>query len=220
LLVMSSDRRTLILDAAAEIIAQRGFNQTSVDDVIKKAGLCGKSHFYHYFRSKEELGYAVLDRRFESFAQSGLSLLRDPSADPLERHFRFIDSLVELQAKKGCKGGSVFGGLAAELADTHEGFRERIDAVFRRWSEHIQALLWELRPRLRADADAERLARFIIASLEGALLMSRVSREICVMEGIVADLKRFVGMHLIDGAGAGSAGVARIGGEPLVKGVT
>ena len=193
-----SDRRTLILDAAAEIISQRGFNQTSVDDVIKRAGLCGKSHFYHYFRSKEELGFAVLDRRFESFADSGLSLLRDPKVDPLERLYRFIDSTVELHAQKGCKGGSVFGCLAAELSDTHEGFRSRIDQVFQRWSEHIQGLLWELRPRLRPEADVERLARFIIASLEGALLMSRVSREICVLEGIAADLKRFIGMHLHD----------------------
>ncbi len=208
--MLMSDRRTLILDAAAEIIAERGFNQTSVDDVIRRAGLCGKSHFYHYFRSKEELGYAVLDRRFESFAESGLSVLRDPMIDPLERLFRFIDSSVELQAKKGCKGGSVFGGLAAELADTHEGFRERIDAVFQRWSEHIQALLWELRPRLRADADAERLARFIIASLEGALLMSRVSREICVMEGIAVDLKRFVSMHLTENVGGERAGAVNL----------
>jgi TetR/AcrR family transcriptional repressor of nem operon len=195
-----TDRRTRILDAATEIIAERGFTQTSVDDVIRRAHLCGKSHFYHYFRSKEELGYAVLDRRFECFATSGLALLRDPRIEPLDRLFGFIDSTVALHAEKGCRGGSAFGGLAAELADTHEGFRERIHAVFKRWSEHIQALLWELRPRLREEADAERMSRFIIAALEGALLMSRVSREICVMEGIAQDLKGYVLTQLHDGA--------------------
>jgi TetR/AcrR family transcriptional repressor of nem operon len=200
-----TDRRTLILDAASEVIAERGFNQTSVDDVIKRAGLCGKSHFYHYFRSKEELGFAVLDRRFEQFAIHTLSLLRDPGLDPLERLFQFIDSMVELQAQRRCKGGSVFGGLAAELADTHEGFRERIDLLFQRWSQQTQALLWELKPRLRHDSDSERLARFIIASLEGALLMSRVSREICVMEGIAEDLKRYVALQLEDGARVSAA---------------
>ena len=195
---MAADRRTLILDAAAEIIAERGFNRTSVEDVIRQAGLCGKSHFYHYFRSKEELGYAVLDRRFECFAESGLALLGDSTVDPLDRLYRFMDSLVSVQAQRGCKGGSVFGGLAAELSDTHEGFRERIEQVFTRWSEQIQSLLIEARPRLRPDADPLRLARFIIASLEGALLMSRLSREICVLEGIAADLKRFIAMHLVD----------------------
>jgi hypothetical protein len=45
------------------------------------------------------------------------------------------------------------------------------------------------------------LARFIIATLEGAMLMSRVKREIGVMEGIAADLKRFIAMHERGGAG-------------------
>jgi TetR/AcrR family transcriptional repressor of nem operon len=197
-----SDRRTLILDAAAEVIAERGFNQTSVEDVVRRAGLCGKSHFYHYFDSKEELGYAVLDRRFECFAESGLSLLRDPLLDPLDRLNRFVDSLVEAQAKNGCKGGAAFGFLAAELSDTHEGFRERIERVFSRWSDSVEALLWELLPRMRPDTETRRLAQFIIASLEGALMMSRVSREICVLEGVALNLKRFIAMHLVQEPGA------------------
>jgi TetR/AcrR family transcriptional repressor of nem operon len=189
------------------LIAERGFNQTSVEDVVKHAGLCGKSHFYHYFHSKEELGYAVLDRRFECFAESGLSLLRDPLLDPLDRLNRFVDSLVASQAKNGCKGGAAFGGLAAELSDTHEGFRERIERVFSRWSDNIEALLWELRPRMHPHTDTRRLAQFIIASLEGALMMSRVSREICVLEGVALNLKWFIEMHLVrdDGAGVATA---------------
>lgn len=193
------DRRLDILDSAAELIAERGFNQTSVDEVVRRAGLCGKSHFYHYFKSKEELGLAVLDRGFEKFVEGGLAVMRDPLADPMTRLFLFIDSVVELQAQKGCKGGSVLGGLAAELADTHELFRARIGLVFQRWTDHLQALLWELRPRLREGADTERLARFVIASLEGALMMSRVSREICVMEGVAQDLKQYLAMQVEGG---------------------
>ncbi len=191
-----------ILEAAAELISERGYTQTSVDDVIKHAGLCGKSHFYHYFKSKEELGYAVLNRQFERFADRGLAVLREPMIDPVERLHLFIDSVVALQAQRGCRGGSSFGTLASELADAHEGFRQRIELVFERWSSQIQALLWEVRPRLRDGTDTARLARFIIATLEGAVLMSRVTKEIEVMENIAADLKRFIGMHLRDGAAA------------------
>ena len=63
-----------------------------------------------------------------------------------------------------------------------------------------QALLWEMRPQLNDSVDTARLARFIIATLEGAVLMSRVTKEIGVMEHIAADLKRFIGMHLREGA--------------------
>ena len=194
----TTDRRTQILDAAANLISQRGYTATSIDDVIRESHLSGKSHFYHYFRSKEELGYEVLNRQFERFAERGLAILREPMIDPVERLGLFIDSLVAVQAARGCRGGSPFGSLAAELADAHEGFRARIDAVFERWAGQLQSLLWEGRAQLRADVDSARLSRFVIATLEGAMLVSRVSRDVAALEGIAQDLKRFVGTHLRD----------------------
>ena len=195
-----NNRRVLILDAAAQLIAQHGYSQTSVDDVIRHAGLSGKSHFYHYFKSKEELGYEVLNRQFERFAERGLAILREPMIDPLDRLALFIDSLVASQAERGWRGGSTFGSLASELADAHEGFRTRIETVFERWASQIQSLLWEARPRMTDDVDTARMARFIIATLEGAVLMSRVKRDGAVLVGIAEDLKKYVGMHVKDGA--------------------
>ncbi len=195
-----NNRRVLILDAAAQLIAQHGYSQTSVDDVIRHAGLSGKSHFYHYFKSKEELGYEVLNRQFERFAERGLAILREPMIDPLDRLALFIDSLVASQAERGWRGGSTFGSLASELADAHEGFRTRIETVFERWASQIQSLLWEARPRMTDDVDTARMARFIIATLEGAVLMSRVKRDGAVLLGIAEDLKKYVGMHVKDGA--------------------
>lgn len=199
-----SDRRSQILDAAATLISERGFTSTSVDDVIRGAKLSGKSHFYHYFKSKDELGYEVLNRQFERFSERGLAILREPMIDPIERLNLFIDAVVALQAESGGRRGSPFGNLAAELADAHEGFRIRIEAVFERWASQIRSLLWEARPQLQDDVDAVRLSRFIIASLEGAVLMTRVKRDITVLEGIAIDLKRFIMMHVREGAAAPS----------------
>lgn len=197
-MVPVKDRRSQILDAAAQLIADRGYTLTSVDDVIRESKLSGKSHFYHYFKSKEQLGYEVLNRQFERFTERGLAILREPMIDPLDRLNLFVDSLIALQVERGCKGGSPFGSLAAELADAHEGFRKRIDIVFGRWASQIESLLWEARPQLVEGTDASRLARFIIAALEGALLMSRVQRDPAALRGIGEDLKRFVSMHVRD----------------------
>ena len=191
-----TERRLQIIDAAGRLMGQRGFAGTSVDDVIREAKLSGKSHFYHYFRSKDELGYAVLSRQFERFAERGLAVLREPMIDPLERLTLFIDTLVALQVARGCRGGSPLGPLAAELADGHDGFRERIALVFERWAAQLRSLLWEARPHLHDDVDTGRLARFVIATLEGALLMARVHRDPAALEGVAYDLKRFVAMHV------------------------
>jgi TetR/AcrR family transcriptional repressor of nem operon len=194
--------RDRIVDAAAALIAERGFKRTSVDDVIERADLSGKSHFYHYFRSKDELGLEVLGRQFEGFAERGLAILREPMIEPLERLHLFIDSLVALQTERGFRIGSPFGNLASEMADMHEGFRERLTTVFDRWAKQLQALLWEMRPTLSDDVDTARLSRFIIATLEGALMMSKVNRDAEMLRGIAADLKRFVGTHIREGISA------------------
>lgn len=195
-------RRVSILDSAARLIGERGYGPTSIDDVIREAGLSGKSHFYHYFPSKEALGYEVLERQFERFTERGLAILREPMIAPLERLGLFVDSLVALQADRRGRGGSPFGSLAAEMADSHEGFRKRLDVVFERWARQLQSLFDELRPELRDGVDTERLSRFVIATLEGGMLMTRVTRDIAVMQGIGDDLKRFVASHFRGGADA------------------
>ncbi len=187
-----NQRRTQILDAAAEIIAERGFVQTSVDDVIARAGLSGKSHFYHYFKSKDALGHEVIARQFDVLGERGLAILRDESLDPIERLPRFIDSVVALQVERGLSSGSPFGIMATEMAGQDEEFRVRIARVFRGWTDEIAALLSRDPSRLEEGVDPLRLARFIVATLEGATTMARMKRDESVMHGVATDLKRFV----------------------------
>jgi hypothetical protein len=59
----------------------------------------------------------------------------------------------------------------------------------------LQSVLWEARPQLRDDADIARMARFIIATLEGALMVSRVNRDVTQLESIGVELKRFIAVQ-------------------------
>ncbi|MGH7622469.1 MAG: hypothetical protein ACREMU_09040, partial [Gemmatimonadaceae bacterium] len=54
------------------------------------------------------------------------------------------------------------------------------------------AVLWEARPRLNEDADTARLARFVVATLEGAWFMSRVRGDADSAAGIATELKRSI----------------------------
>jgi TetR/AcrR family transcriptional repressor of nem operon len=207
------DRRAQIVDAATAVMTSRGFQQTSVDDVIREAGLCGKAHFYHYFKSKEELGYAVLRHQFESFADEGLGILRDPLVDPVERLDRFLDWVVECNNDCDCSVMGPCGGLAAEMARQHEGFRKQIDAVFEGWTAQLQALLWEARSQLCSDSDPERMARFMVATLEGAFFMSRVKQESTVLAGVATELKRYVTSQLRETPRASATDAERREGE-------
>jgi TetR/AcrR family transcriptional repressor of nem operon len=188
-------RRIQILDSAAELIATKGFAQTSVDELIAFAGLSGKSHFYHYFKSKEQLGHEVITRQFDLVAERGLVILRDAARPPMDRLFDFIDAIVELQCEEPKRCGSPFGTLATEMADLDEGFRLRIAQVFRIWSAQLQTVIEEAQESLSDDVSSQRLARFIISTLEGATQMARMKRDVGIVQGVGVDLKRFVASH-------------------------
>lgn len=186
-----------ILDAASRLISVKGYHCTSLDDVLKESGV-GKGNFYHYFKSKEELGYAILDR----FAQGFVERVLEPSFNnhhrsPLEQVNDSLDRLLEAQRKRNCVGGCPMGNLASELSDVHEGFRQRLAQVFTLWREKLSEVL------RKAQAQGEfypwvepaAVAQFVVAALEGAILMSKVTKEIQVMEQCVGELKAHLALY-------------------------
>ena len=186
-----------ILDAASGLISVKGYHCTSVDDVLRDSRV-GKGNFYYYFRSKEELGYAILDRVVQGFVQQTLEpSFGDPSLSPLNRIHRFFDRLVESLRQRNCVGGCPMGNLASELSDIHEGFRHRLAEVFTLWRERVRQALWQAQAEgeLSARAEPERMAHFIVAALQGAILMTKVTREIEVMEQCVAELKAHLALY-------------------------
>ncbi len=76
-----SSTREQILDAAGRLIHLRGFNNTSVDDILRESGV-GKGNLYYYFKSKDELGYAALDRTLERIQEEVLERVFAPGKEP------------------------------------------------------------------------------------------------------------------------------------------
>ena len=57
----ASDRRTEFIDAAEALFNEKGFEKTSIDDIVQRVGVA-KGLFYYYFKSREELLAAIVDR--------------------------------------------------------------------------------------------------------------------------------------------------------------
>ena len=57
------DLRQHLVEAALKLFASRGYYHTSIADILKESG-CKRGTLYHYFSSKEELGYAAIDESF------------------------------------------------------------------------------------------------------------------------------------------------------------
>ncbi|QJC54017.1 TetR/AcrR family transcriptional regulator [Paenibacillus albicereus] len=65
-----------ILNAALGLFIQKGYEQTSVQDIINELGGLTKGAIYHHFKSKEEIMQAVIDHLFKD-VDVMLSAIRD-----------------------------------------------------------------------------------------------------------------------------------------------
>ena len=179
--------RENVLSHAAALIRERGFRSTSIGDLLERADV-QKGSFYYYFPSKEALGHAVLDRWIEELNVHLLDpLTAEAGAPPLDRITACLEGFVTEQDKSGCRGGCPFGNLAIELADVHEGFRERLSSAFRSLADGFSTLLdrAKVAGTLRQDADAKALGEFLVATIEGGILLAKVHKSCASLATVV-----------------------------------
>jgi len=189
--------REAIIEAATRLMHVGGYQNTSLDDVLRESGV-GKGNFYYHFRSKEDLGFAILDQLVSRFVERTLEpCFSDPDAERLGQIRCFLDRVLEAQRKSNCVGGCFMGNLACELSDVHEGFRERLATVFTKWRLRLATALGEAQARgeVAPSCRPEATAQFLVAGLEGGILLTKVSKDIVVLEQCVGELKRYLTLY-------------------------
>lgn len=171
-----------IVAAAARLFALKGYHDTKLEEILAKAEVTTGA-FFHHFQSKEDLGFAVLDRHMKKRRQMLEQIERQlsPSADdPLERVFRRLDAIQEMiRRRENRKGGCIIGNLSTALSDTHERFRRRLarcfDEMALEFKPHLDAAARQSGAGPRVDTAA--LARYIVAIIEGSIMLTRTQKD-------------------------------------------
>ena len=199
--------RDRILAEAARLFALKGYHDTKLEE-IQSAAEVTTGAFFHHFGGKEDLGFAALDRHMEKRRKSLDEIERrmPPSRDddPLRRVFRRLDAIQEMVSqRKQRKGGCIIGNLSTALSDTHDGFRRRLaecfDEMALEFKPHLDAAKKKSGRGRRVDTGA--LARYIVAIIEGSIMLTRTQQDKRMMTCHFDYLKE----HLRECLGAGSS---------------
>lgn len=144
------DKKRIILDKAAALIARKGFAVATMMDVAKACD-ASKSHLYHYFPSKEDLLYAIVHEHITQQADE----LRRIVAQPLpaqERFSQFVDSFVQGAARSRAEHLILMNDLKflpkAQLAEIR-----RLETDM---TALMEGLLAEINPQVMAEAQARK----------------------------------------------------------------
>lgn len=175
--VSENDSRERLLVAAKALMLSQGYAGTTVDLICEKAGLT-KGSFYHFFKSKEDLGLAVLEW---SMAKGHLILTDGPYTrigDPLLKALAFLEH-VEHSAAELWSNGCLLGTFASELAATNDRLQAAVSRMFR---DVVRFFAAELKP-IPASAPpgrlppATELGEQYLALLEGSIILAKAHRD-------------------------------------------
>lgn len=162
-------------------IHQQGFQTTRTDRVVAQMGIT-KGAFYHYFPTKNHLGYALLDEIICPLYIGIWAPFAAAESDHQDVLRKTLDQYKGLVDTDSVRWGCVLTNLIQEMAPIDTGFQERLTGALQTMQEMVTKGLrnGQLAGNFRGDLQAEQAATFLLASLQGVFSMAKGAQSMDV----------------------------------------
>ena len=178
------DKRTRLIETATKLAYRNGFNETSLADIAEVARV-PVGNVYYYFKTKEELAEAVVERRLEEFRAARAEW--DRLSSPKERLLAFVRS-IEANREQLARGGCPVGNLCSELHKEGGTLAKKSATLF------TEPIGW-LEKQFRAvghDKDSRELAMHLFSAFQGMAAVAHGANEPDLVPMEVRRLKNWI----------------------------
>lgn len=195
LITKSGDTRQQILDTAKDIILGKGFAAVGLNEILSAAGV-PKGSFYHYFKSKEQFGDALLEDYFYGYLQMLEHMLKDDGSTKSSRLLGFFQFWLDTQSSDATTDKCLVVKLSAEVTDLSEAMRITLkngtDRVIARLTNCVQEGIRQ--GEFPANLDAIIVTAEIYYMWIGATLLTKVGRTRAALECAMSATKARLGL--------------------------
>jgi TetR/AcrR family transcriptional repressor of nem operon len=182
------DTRARIVEAAMELFWLKGYNSTSIADVLSRSQVNSGS-LYYFFPGKQDVLIAVL----EAYRDGIGPMLLEPAwagvLDPIDKLFALLAGYRRAIVSTDCEYGCPIGSLALELHEPDPAVRALIAANFDAWTEAVERCLGEAASRFPRGADLRAIAELALNVMEGGVMQARTYRDVAYFDRSVAQLR-------------------------------
>ncbi len=175
--------RQRMVAAAAGSIRRHGASATSIDRVLALSGAPRGSVYHHFPGGRTQLVEEAVE--FAGEHVSGLIREAADQGSPVAVVDRFVAMWRQQLVESGFRDGCPVVGVAVESDEDHPQLTDAVGKVFGQWHSLLEAVLVDAG---LAVSRAERLATFVIAAVEGALVLSRAQRRTGPLDDVGAEL--------------------------------
>jgi TetR/AcrR family transcriptional regulator, transcriptional repressor for nem operon len=185
--------RTGILRAAFDEIYHHGFQGTSVNQIVAKTDVT-KGAFFHYFPTKNDLGYALVDEVLKEMILQRwirpLAAYKNPVQGIITRFRKIIESTSDEDMTLGCP----LNNLTQEMSSVDPVFREKLAAAMTLWIDENEKYLKKAQDDgyLKPHVNPRQAAEFVVMVEEGSYALVKNLRDRRLYWSLYDSLKQYL----------------------------
>jgi TetR/AcrR family transcriptional repressor of nem operon len=175
--------RDKLLTNGRKVVLERGYVGASVRDIVEAADV-PQGSFTNHFDSKEAFALEILDLYFADSCVVIRETLRNDALTPLKRLRSYFDATIAAIKNHDAKNGCLLSNFAAEASDHSEIIRKRLSEIYTELREAVAYCLKAAvkEGELPKNYKVGDVANFIVTGLQGAILVSKVERDLLFVE--------------------------------------
>lgn len=178
--------RTRVIDVAAAAFQSRGYNATSVLDILKASGV-SPGALHHHFPTKRHVIEAVLHERIAVEVDQTWAQAMREAQGTFDGIVTIFESVADALDEQGAVSGCPLGNIALELSRSDEALRALIALEYDKWRD---AITEKLRAEGNDIEDAEGFATMIVALFTGAMSLAKVVQNGNPLRACAAQIRR------------------------------
>ncbi|PAC29270.1 TetR/AcrR family transcriptional regulator [Flectobacillus sp. BAB-3569] len=189
----SAATRLMILEKAFELIYAKGYQTTSIDDIIATTKVT-KGAFYYHFKTKDEMGLAIINELVKPQLTSGFMLAFEQTEDPLEAIYNLIHHLLLendfLKVEYGCPAAN----LTQEMTPWHVDFSGALQEITQLWNVQMVAAIekGKLNGVIRQEIVASSVTFFVMSGYWGIRNFGKLENSKSIYLPYLKELKRYL----------------------------
>lgn len=183
------DTREQILIAGHELFIEKSYNGCGLKEILDRAGV-PKGSFYHYFKSKEEFGLALIERAQDSTHDFMREYLRDRAYSPLNRIKRMFARIQQFHIDEGIDCQCLIPKLTLEQSQLSETMRGGLKCAQDMTHNLLAQTIREAQEHgeVKSSINAEHMAAFIFNASHGASIQMQIERNTVPYDSFVTIL--------------------------------
>jgi len=170
--------RQLLIECGAQAMLEKGYHGVGLNEILSTAGV-PKGSFYYYFKSKEDLGVAIIEYYAARTAESMDTILGDQSTAPYTRLRAFFEAACNKYENDACRHGCLLCKLGTELACAGDAMREALQEGIRRRVHLLATCIAAAQQagEIVSTYSAAELAGFIYNAWSGAVVNMQIEQD-------------------------------------------